>query len=338
MTQATAEFSLFFKSLDGKLIGASGVHVDDLLQIGTLDFRRQAIAKLGAVFDVKNPETTPFTFTGLEISRKNNGSIAVDQCNYIAALDQLPLTASWVEFRSERQNLYWVCHTRPDIACAVSFAQQFTEETYGSDTIKSFKRIFVHLRRTLDVALLFPVLDSHSLRVVAYADASFHNCNDNASQLENVIVLSDDSDTCAIVHFSSHKSKRVTGSTMAAKTLVFVDAFDNAFIIRHELTGMLSKDVPLLMMTESKALFDVITRARYTPEITLMVDVAAAREAYNDRSMVNIGLIRSRHNPADGLTKVAPNDAFLSLLMSSKVDHPIEQFVVEKIPTAQVDT
>jgi hypothetical protein len=96
MTQATAEFSLFFKSLDGKLIGASGVHVDDLLQIGTLDFRRQAIAKLGAVFDGKNPETMPFTFTGLEISRKNNGSIAVDQRNYIAALYQLPLTASWV--------------------------------------------------------------------------------------------------------------------------------------------------------------------------------------------------------------------------------------------------
>jgi hypothetical protein len=68
-----------------------------------------------------------------------------------------------------------------------------------------------------------------------------------------------------------------------------------------------------------------------------MVDIAAAREAYNERTMTNIGLIRSEYNPADGLTKTAPNDALLNLLKSNKIDHPIEQFVVEKVPTVQVD-
>jgi hypothetical protein len=123
-----------------------------------------------------------------------------------------------------------------------------------------------------------------------------------------------------------------------AETLAFVDAFDNAFIIRHELSRMLSKDIPLLMMTDSRALFDVITRARYTTERRLIVDVAAAREAYSNRTMINIGLIRTGYNPADGLTKVAPNEELLNLLKSGKTDHPIEQFFVENIPTAQVDT
>jgi hypothetical protein len=137
------------------------------------------------------------------------------------------------------------------------------------------------------VTLRFPALDPHTLRVVAYADASFHNCDDDWSQLGYVIALSDDSDSCAIVHFSSHKSKRVTRSTMAAETLAFVDAFDKAFIIRRELSRMLSKDIPPLMMTDSRALLDVITRARYTTERRLMVDVAAAREAYSDRTMIS---------------------------------------------------
>jgi hypothetical protein len=188
------------------------------------------------------------------------------------------------------------------------------------------------------VTLRFPALDSHTLRVVAYADVSFHNCDDDSSQLGYVIVLSDDSETRAIFHFSSPKSKRVTRSTMAAEILAFVDAFDKAFIIRHELSRMLSKDILLLMMTDSRALFDVITRARYTTERTLMVDVAAALESNSDRTMINIGVIRSGYNPADGLTKAPPNEALMKLFMAGKIDHPIKKFVFENMHIAQVHT
>jgi hypothetical protein len=117
---------------------------------------------------------------------------------------------------------------------------------------------------------------------------------------------------------------------MAAETLAFVDAFDNAYILRHELSRMVGRDLPLLMMIDSRALFDVTTRSRYTTERRLMIGIAAACEAYNDRTMCNIGLIRSEFNPADGLTKVSPNDALLKLLTRNKIDHPIEQFIVER--------
>jgi hypothetical protein len=116
---------------------------------------------------------------------------------------------------------------------------------------------------------------------------------------------------------------------MAGETLAFVDAFDNAFILCHELSKMLGADLPLLMMMDSRALFDVITRARYTTERRLMVYIAAAREAYQNRKMSNIGLIRSEFNPEDGLTKACPNDALMRLLTTNKIDHPIEQFFVE---------
>jgi hypothetical protein len=62
----------------------------------------------------------------------------------------------------------------------------------------------------------------------------------------------------------SQKSKRVTRSTMDAETLAFVNAFDNSFILRHELSRMIGTNLPILKMTDSRPMFDVITRARYT--------------------------------------------------------------------------
>jgi hypothetical protein len=329
MSQATADFSLFFRTLAGDLTGLSGTHVDDLLQAGTPKFRRDVLKETRRSFDVKDPEEPPLIFTGIEISRSGDGIIA-KQGGYISTISKLVLKTAWECFRSERQKLAWICQTRPDIACAVSFLQQVVQEKYSTESLKAFNRVVLHLQRTPKVVLKFPPLDRESLRLVVYADASFHNCSDNASQLGYIIVLADASDTCAVLHFSSHKSKRVTRSTMAAETLAFVDAFDNAFILRHELSRMMGTNIPILMMTDSRALFDVITRARYTTERRLMVDIAAAREAYKERTMSNIGLIRSEFNPADGLTKVSPNDALLKLLTTSSIDHPIEQFVVER--------
>eukprot|EP00171_Calliarthron_tuberculosum_P003375 IDg3375t1 len=61
-------------------------------------------------------------------------------------------------------------------------------------------------------------------------------------------------------------------------------------------------------------LFDIITRNRQTSEKRLMIDIRAAREAYNERDISNIALIESEHNPADALTKIKSNKALSKLL------------------------
>jgi hypothetical protein len=111
---------------------------------------------------------------------------------------------------------------------------------------------------------------------------------------------------------SSHKTKRVARSTTAAETLAFFYAFDNAVILRHDLSGMIGTDLPILMMTDSRALFDTITRARSITERRFMVDIAAAREAYKEQTISNIGLLRSEFSPAEALTKLSANDSWLS--------------------------
>jgi hypothetical protein len=68
-----------------------------------------------------------------------------------------------------------------------------------------------------------------------------------------------------------------------------------------------------------------------------MVDIAAAREAYHERIISNIGLIRSEFNIADGLTKAGPNEALRKFLVTHCLDHPIEQYVINcPIPSQSI--
>lgn len=112
---------------------------------------------------------------------------------------------------------------------------------------------------------------------------------------------------------------------MAGETLAFPDALDNSFMVKHELQRMLGNNVPLLMLTDSKILFDVITGNRYITENRLKIDFTPKRQAYNSGHIANIGLIKRDYNAADALTKVGPNAALKPLLVNGFVQHPIEQ-------------
>lgn len=61
---------------------------------------------------------------------------------------------------------------------------------------------------------------------------------------------------------------------MASEILAFADDFDMEYTKRNDLEQSLAKNLPLLMLTDSHALFDVFTRAIYTTEKRLMIEVA----------------------------------------------------------------
>jgi hypothetical protein len=130
--------------------------------------------------------------------------------------------------------------------------------------------------------------------------------------------------SCCELQVLSHKSRRVTKS----EALAFADAFDHAFILKHDLHLVLGREVPLLMLTDSKMLFDRITGNKYTTEKRLMAD-ASILEAYNDRKISNIALIRSEHNAADAMTKIAQNAALQEILHAHRVSHPLEQYLID---------
>lgn len=61
-----------------------------------------------------------------------------------------------------------------------------------------------------------------------------------------------------------------------------------------------------------------------------MVDINAVREAYLNKIISNVALIKTQYNIADSLTKIGSNQALIRLLMTHRIEHPIEQYVIER--------
>jgi len=87
---------------------------------------------------------------------------------------------------------------------------------------------------------------------------------------------------------------------------------------------------------DSMQLFEVITRGSHPTEKRLIIDIAAAREAYDRRELSNVGLVASANNPADGLTKVEARPALDALLLTGSNHASVEQWVVRPGPARPV--
>ena len=68
------------------------------------------------------------------------------------------------------------------------------------------------------------------------------------------------------------------------------------------------------MLTHFNSLFDIIATGSHTSEKRAMLDIYAARKAYKDLEIDNIGFVRSSYNYADGLTKPRIQAALYELL------------------------
>ena len=78
--------------------------------------------------------------------------------------------------------------------------------------------------------------------------------------------------------------------------------------------------VPMLMLLDSKALFDVLTSNKKTTEQRLMIDLSIAREAYLKGEIDDVGLIRSQDNYSDDLSKLRGNGKLSEFLRSGRVE------------------
>ncbi len=115
---------------------------------------------------------------------------------------------------------------------------------------------------------------------------------------------------------------------MAAEVIAFSDAFDVGYTLATELSSLLGRKVPLILLTDSKSLFDVISKGSRTSEKRMMLDIAAARERYRRRDIFNIGFVRSSKNLVYGLTKPMNQASFLSVLRSRKLSIEPDQWII----------
>lgn len=329
MTPFRSDPALYRLMANGLLTGLSGGYVDDLLRAGTPEFKRHA-AQTNDRFEMGPDETLPCTFSGFHLSRDESGTLQQNQHFYLRKLEQLPLDAKFQDFRSMRMKLAWLANTRPDCQFEISQLAQVTEERFSIERSSIIRRLNKATKFAVDnqVSLRVPQLDVDSLRVVGFSDASFANNYDLSTQLGHIMFLADKTGKSVPIHFKSYKSRRVVRSAMAGEVIAFSDLFDVAAALSSELKLLLDREVPVHLFTDSKSLFDVISKGSRTSEKRTMLDIAAAREGFRDKVISDIGFVRSSHNIADGLTKSMSQAALQNAVSSGELNVVPEQWIV----------
>lgn len=262
MEQATGDFSLIFRRQADKLVALSGTHVDDALKSGEPNTLQSIQKQLQSKFDVRISNTSQFIFTGIFCDVSDPNKRILSQKQYIERMQYLKEDLSFSEFRSLLAKLMWTTQTRPDVSCAASFASQVTEDNFDKNSIKLINQTVKRLKNTSSISLQYKKLDQSSLNLIVYTDASFNNAENHKSQIGFIICLADKTGSCSIIYYQSIKCKRVTRSAMAGEALAFVKGFDAAYLIKHDLQRMLGQEIPLIILTDSKQVFDVIVKKK----------------------------------------------------------------------------
>lgn len=233
MVQTALDISLFFKKIGERLVGISGTYVDDGIHAGTEEFLAEC-DKTQSKFESRKREMDNFTFACVQVETIENG-FKLHQEKYARAIKLLPTDCSFRDFRSCRQKLQWLVHTRPDIACAVNKATQVTEKTFRDIHVKTINKTIKYVHENPRRGLLQRRLDEKSVHIRVYTDSSFADNEDLTTQLGFLILLCDADGRCNVLHFGSHKSRRVVRSVMGGEVYAFVDGMDFGLTIKHDL-------------------------------------------------------------------------------------------------------
>ena len=167
-----------------------------------------------------------------------------------------------------RMKLAWLANARPDCLFVISQLAQNTEEMFNADRRKIVRQLNRAVRYAIQnqVSLKIPTLDIDTLRIIQYSDSSFSNNRDLSSQLGHICFLGDDSRAVAPIYFKSYKARRATRSAMSGEVIAFSDLFDVAVTLAEEIGMMLARKVPVQLLTDSKSLFDAVSKGSRTSE------------------------------------------------------------------------
>ena len=257
--------------------GCMGNFVDEDLLAGDKAFQKITYATLQK-FESRERIMDNFEFFGYELKTIFPGELMISQREYICKIGILPSDTDFELYRSYRADVALATHTRPDICSPANCAAQVTREEGQKVSLMHIKLLNSAIKRikaTLELGLKYNSLDEDALSLRVYTDASFGSNEDYSSQPGFVVLLRDASNRCHILKYLSKTSKRIVRSILGREVYAFAEEFDCAFLLKHDLEPLYRKKIPIQMRTDSKQMFDVITKASSTSERRLMMNISA---------------------------------------------------------------
>jgi hypothetical protein len=103
--------------------------------------------------------------------------------------------------------------------------------------------------------------------------------------------------------------------------------FDMGASVKSTIDKMLGIEVPLVVYTDSKSLYECLVKLGTTQEKRLMVDVMCLRQAYERREIAKVKWIKGDTNLADAMTKSKPSNALKLLIDTNTLQLDVEEWV-----------
>ena len=180
--------------------GIVGIHVDDGLGAGDEVFEH-AISQLETRYPFGSKKSKEFIFTGIHISQQWDGSIEMDQTQYIEDIPAIDIDRSRRQrpdepvTAEEKQALrgligsiqYAATNTRPDLSAKLSLLQA----KINCATIKDLSeanRLLQEAKQYKDTKIIIKSIPLQDVRFVSFSDASFAN-RANAQSQKGCLIL-----------------------------------------------------------------------------------------------------------------------------------------------------
>ena len=224
--------------------GLIGIHVDDGLCCGSTLFHEK-LKKLEHKFPFGSRKSRNFTFTGLKIDQKDDGSIWVNQEQYVKDISAITVSRDrravpdCVVTEAERQSLrgvigslqYAATNSRPDLCSRLGMLQSQINRAKVSTLVEANK-VLHEAKMFAGTTLKIQPIPIDQLRFIAFSDASFasqkvpdshqgmmimschHLISENRTSVVNPIV------------WHSKKIQKVAVSTLSAEAMSLAGAVD----------------------------------------------------------------------------------------------------------------
>ena len=97
--------------------------------------------------------------------------------------------------------------------------------------------------------------------------------------------------------------------------------FDVGAAIKETIENIMEiENLPLVLCTDSKSLYECLVKLGTTQEKQPMIDIMCLRQSYERRQIAEVIWIDGDNNPADAMTKAQPYQALRNLIDTNRTD------------------
>ncbi|KHJ31072.1 hypothetical protein EV44_g1755 [Erysiphe necator] len=289
---------------DDEYFGIIGMQIDDTFGLTNTKFaelEEEKIKEANIKYKKRGILTVdkPLKFNGGLITLMKNGNVSLTQESYCKNLKTVNIKEVVTKTSSRgvvRSNLtpkdqyvaqraagsYIGTMCQPEVCAALSLAAQAINP--NMDDAKALNKALQWQIENPKRGLTFINIEE-DFEVLVFVASSFANNKDYTSQLGTIIAIKDKTGHINIIHYNSIKAKRVVRSVLNAELQGLPLGFDMGACIKKTYEKIFKKNIPLVVYTDSKSLYDCVIRLGMTLDKRMMIDVMVIRDAYEEREL-----------------------------------------------------